>query len=1169
MKKKLTAGREPQRFSPWLKRLLIMKMLVILLLVVGLTSSYAESDAQTTKLNLKLKSATVKDVIQEIERQTDLSFMYDNNVFNVDRPVSISVENATVKSVVEKLISGENLKYEMVNRYIVITANNTPSAFSQQQKSVSGKVTDSSGASLPGVSVVVKGTTNGTISDGNGNYSLSNIPENAIVQFSFVGMKRQEIEVAGKTTINITLTEDAFGIEEVVAVGYGVQKKVNLTGSVASVSGEELAKRPVVNITQSLQGLVPGLNVNISNKGGTPGSSYNLNIRGQGNLSGSDTPYVLVDGMEMSLSDVNPNDIENISVLKDAAAASIYGARAAYGVILVTTKKGKTSKPSISYNTNMGLTHAAKLPNMVNSFEFAKFFNTGWKNGTGNVEYSETKLALLEQFVKNPTGMNQWPEQSSNWFSAENSPNGVGNTNSFKLQYKNFAIRQDHNLSVTGGNEKIQYYISGGYYDEDGLLKYADIGYKRTSLNAKLNAEIASWIKFKLNTKFTDSKNNTPFGSYAVNENMFFHNMARMRPTNSPYDLNGHFTELSQIPYLQSGSKNDTSDGNLGILTGFELEPAEKWKIYIDNNFRFDTENNEQIGLPALINGLDGTTRYEARSELGIPINGSYYRSFSKTTYNTTNVYSNYTLSINDKHNFVFLAGGQQEQNKYSSLWSKASDLLSFNNPGLNISSGEKVTGETRQDWATLGVFGRVNYDFKGIYLLEANARYDGSSRFAKDNRWGFFPSVSVGYNISREEFMAKTNTWLNSLKIRGSYGLLGNQSGAGLYTFAQTMSTSSQGTWFFQNGREMYINVPASFNSYTTWEKIENSNAAIDFSLFNGQLSGSIDVYQRTTRDMLGPTAKLADMYGTSAPQTNNATMRNRGWELSLNFRDKINPNLSYSVGAMISDYTAKVIEYQNPTLSDPANSWYAGKTVGEIWGYSASGLIQTQEEADEYNALDLKYLTGQKWKPGDVKYLDLNGDSKVNKGANIVGDMGDYTIIGNSTPRYQYSINYSLTWKRLSLSMLWQGVGKRDYNPASSVYFWGAGAKAQVTVFEEHLDYWTPENPGAYYPNPYIGTVGALPAYSAKTTQTADRYMQDASYIRLKNLTLNYELPEKWLKAIKFQRINMYCSGENLLTLTKLAKMFDPETVFVFNEGGKNYALTQVFSLGINITY
>ncbi|MCC8154753.1 MAG: hypothetical protein LIP01_11470 [Tannerellaceae bacterium] len=384
-------------------------------------------------------------------------------------------------------------------------------------------------------------------------------------------------------------------------------------------------------------------------------------------------------------------------------------------------------------------------------------------------------------------------------------------------------------------------------------------------------------------------------------------------------------------------------------------------------------------------------------------------------------------------------------------------------------------------------------------------------------------------------------------------------------------MSTETQGSWFFENGRDMYIKSPGAFNPNTTWEKIESADIGLDFGLFNNQLTGSFDIYQRTTRDMLGPTAKLAVMYGTDAPKANNASMRNRGWELSLTYRGRINSDISYSVTGMVSDYTATVLEYENPNKYNPSDEdvWYPGKKVGEIWGYRADGLIQTQAEADEYNKLDLSFLTGQAWKPGDVKYKDLNNDGKINNGSNTVGDMGDMEIIGNKTPRYQYSINGAITWKRLTVSMLWQGVGKRDYDPGTSVLFYGAGAKAQVVVLEEHLDYWREDNPGAYYPNPYIATVGGFADLRAKTMQTTDRYLQNAAYIRLKNLTVSYDLHPNWIKPIGLQRVNIYFSGENLLTFTKLAKMFDPETAFVALEGGKNYPLTQIYSFGLNVSF
>ena len=378
------------------------------------------------------------------------------------------------------------------------------------------------------------------------------------------------------------------------------------------------------------------------------------------------------------------------------------------------------------------------------------------------------------------------------------------------------------------------------------------------------------------------------------------------------------------------------------------------------------------------------------------------------------------------------MAGYQEENYAYSYLYESVTDMISTNNPGLNLGTGEKSTTDTRNGWATRGFFGRINYDYDGRYLLEVNGRYDGSSRFASDHRWGFFPSVSLGWNITRESFMEKSLEVLSNLKLRASWGLLGNQSGAGLYTFTSIMGIQPLGNWYFQDGRDMYINAPGVIDPFTTWEKVESKNLGLDFGFFNNALTGTFDVFQRDTKDMLGPSADLADFFGAEAPNTNNARMRNRGWELSLQYRGKIGKDIHYSIGGSLADATSEVTAYENPTGTNPQDNWYVGKKVGEIWGYKASGLLQTQEEADTYNnTYDLSFLSGQKWMPGDVKYMDLNNDKKINNGNNTLEDMGDMCVIGNTTPRYQYTLNGSISWKGISLSMMFQGIGKRNWSP------------------------------------------------------------------------------------------------------------------------------------------
>lgn len=1048
----------------------------------------------------------------------------------------------------------------------------------QQGIEARGTVVDVTGEPIIGATVIEKGNpTNGTVTDLDGNFTLS-VNGNAILQISFVGYVSREVKVTQGKALRIELMDDTQTLEEVVVVGYGVQKKINLTGSVSTVNGEELGQRPVANATQSLQGLVPGLTVSNSNSG-RPGASSSLTLRGQGNLADTANPYVLVDGVEMDLADVNPNDIENISVLKDAAAASIYGARAAYGVILVTTKKGKEGKARISYQGTVGWSSPTVLPEMANAYDFAVYFNQACENAGVAKQYGEEKLAQLEQYVRNPGSFSLadcWSELGSanNLVGAfENSAKGLGNVDYFDLHYKDAAFKQNHNLSISGGGKAAQYYVSGGMYKEDGILRYADIGYTRFNFNANVTSEVTDWLKLKVNTKFMNSDSDTPFGTGGLSEG-FYHSLARFRPTVNERDPNGNFTELTMIPYLQSGTYTTTEKNNLTLTGGLEVTPLKDWRIFFDYTYRQNNTDYEALNVAPMIPGADGVTLYKGtRDELGVAENGRFTRSSAISQYQSVNLYTNYLLSLADRHNFTLMAGYQEEDYTYKYLYDSVTQLISTTNPSLSLADGTRTVRDTRNGWATRGFFGRINYDYMGRYLVELNGRYDGSSRFASDHRWGFFPSVSLGWNITREPFMEKTADILSNLKLRASWGLLGNQSGAGLYTFASTMSSFSTGNWYFQQNREGYLTAPGVVTSNTTWEKVESKNIGIDFGFFGNALTGTFDVFQRDTKDMLGPTADLADFFGAAAPETNNARMRNRGWEVTLQYRGKIGKDIAYSIGGSLSDATSEVTAYENPTGTNPQSNWYVGKKVGEIWGYRASGLIQTEAEAEEYNnTYDLSYLSGQKWQPGDVKYLDLDKNNSIDNGTNVLGDMGDMTIIGNSTPRYQYTLNGSVSWKGLTLSLMFQGVAKRDWCPEmGTVYFWGSGPYAQVTVFKEHLDYWTPENPGAYYPNPYTAAAGAIGRFRSKTSQKCDRYMQNAAYCRLKNLTVSYDLPSSWTQKIGLSKAQVFFSGENLLTFTKLAGMFDPEAIFTASdyssEAGKNYPMNRVLSFGVII--
>ena len=1157
---------------------LVMKLFIFYLFCsIGMLQA-VETYAQNARLSLNVEEETVANILRQIEDASDFDFFYNNSHVDLNRRVSVSAQNSDIFSILDEIFEGTEVRYTVLDKKIILSTElgSSTQGVQQQGNIVKGKVVDVNGEPVIGATIKEVGTSNGTVTDVDGNFTI-NTQADATLEVSFIGYQSQTLKAVTGKELAITLKEDTEMLDEVVVIGYGIQKKVNLTGAVSTVKGEELSQRPVANATQSLQGLIPGLTVNNVNAG-RPGSSNTLTLRGQGNLNNTANPYVLVDGIEMDLSDVNPNDIESISVLKDAAAASIYGARAAYGVILVTTKKGEAGKTRISYQGTVGWSSPTVLPTMANSYDFATYFNQGCTNAGVPQQYSPEKIELLQQYIKDPTSVDCWADlngQNNLVAAFENTANGVGNVDYFKLHYKNSAFKQNHNISFSGGNPKAQYYISGGMYTEDGILRYADMDYRRFNFNANINSQITKWLKIKINTKFTNSDTDSPFGEGGLSEG-FFHSLARFRPTVSPIDPNGHFTELTMIPYLQSGTYTDTAKNNLTLNGGFEINPIKNWQIFFDYSYKQNCTNYQALNVAPMIPGADNTTLYKGtRVELGVEENGKFTRSEFFEQYQSINLYTNYKISFKEKHNFTLMGGYQEDNFSYKNLYSSVTDLISASNPGLELGTGNKTIKDIRNGWATRGFFGRINYDYKGRYLMEINGRYDGSSRFSSDHRWGFFPSVSLGWNIAHENFMKKSADYLSLLKLRISWGLLGNQNGADLYTFAGVMSIEPLGKWYFQNGREMYIKAPGVVDPYTTWEKVESKNIGVDFGFFNNALTGSFDIFQRDTKDMLGPSADFPDFFGAQAPKTNNAQLRNRGWEFAIQYQGKIGEDINYSIGSSIADAKTLITAYENPSGTDPQKNWYTGKNAGEIWGYRASGLIQSQEEADEYNKkYDLSYLSGHKWVPGDVKYLDLNGDNKIDNGTNTLKDMGDMTVIGNTTPRYQYTINGSISWKDLSLSLMFQGVGKRDWAPDMySAYFWGAQGFAGVHVFKEHLDYWRPDNPNAYYPNPYIAGGATWAPYASKVYQVSDRYIQNAAYCRLKNLTLSYNLPLKLINKIGLTKAQIFFSGENLLTFTQMPTMFDPEGIFVASQtysaskDGKNYPMNKVYSIGVII--
>lgn len=1034
-------------------------------------------------------------------------------------------------------------------------------AIEQQQKvHVKGVVKDQAGEALIGVSVKVRNSTTGTITNMDGGFSID-VPKGSILEFSFIGYKTATVKVDGGT-VNVTLAEDTEILDEVVVVGYGSQKKVNVTGSVSMVDSKVLESRPVQNVSQALQGQIPGLNMSVGNSGGALDGSLNINIRGAGTI-GSDSnsnPLVLIDGIEGDMNTVNPNDIATVSVLKDAASSSIYGARAAFGVILITTKNGQSGKTRVNYSGNVRFSDAVQVPEMTNSLDFANYFNAAQANaGNGTPIFNGENMGRIKDYMDGKFTDPTKPEYYGTTAGSNGRWQGYGgafaNTDWFKEFYNNWVPSQEHNLSISGGNEKITYMLSGSFLDQKGLLRHGDDNFNRYTLNSKISAKLADWVTMNYSNKWTRENYDRP--TYMTG--LFFHNIARRWPTCPAIDPNGNYAADMEIIQMEEGGiQTSEKNWNTNQLQ-FVFEPIKDWHITVEGSLRQYNEKYHWEVLP--IYGYDASNEAYLLSWNGGAPGYSEVQDFRKSEdYFSTNIYTDYGKTIGD-HYFKVMAGFNSELYKPGDLTGFGTNLISANVPQLSATQSNKRASNGESELAIAGFFGRVNYNYKERYMIEANLRYDGSSRFVGDKRWGLFPSFSAGWNIAREDFFQPLAHLIGTFKVRGSWGQLGNNETKAWYPFYQSMPTGvSNSNWLLSGKQSNTASLPGIVNNILTWETVESWNVGFDFGMLNNRLTGSFDYYNRYTYDMVGPAPTLPSVLGTSAPKVNNADLKSYGWELELSWRDRIN-EFNYGVRFILSDGMREVLKYPNETNSIATNTYYKNQRLGDIWGYQTVGIAQTQEEMDQH-LIKNKPNWGSAWGAGDVMFADLNNDNEVTSGSETLDDPGDRKIIGNDTPRYNFGFTLDGSWKGLDFSVFLQGVMKRDYW-LDGPYFWGArGDEWQSTCFKEHLDYWTPENANAYYPKPYFGSI-------TKNQQRQSGYLQNAAYLRLKNVQVGYTLPKVWTSKAAMESVRFYVSGDNLLTWTGISSIFDPETLGGEYDAGKLYPLQRTISVGININF
>lgn len=1018
---------------------------------------------------------------------------------------------------------------------------------------IKGSVTSDSGEPLTGVTVKVSGGGNGTVTDIDGNFSVNAAP-GSLLTFSYTGFKPQTVKA--QEGMQVVLQSSVNDLNEVVVVGYGTQKKANLTGAVASVNGSVLENRPISNIGQGLQGVVPNLNVSMGH-GGAPGAGASFNVRGTTSLNGGE-PLVLVDNVQMDANLVNPDDIESISVLKDAASAAIYGARAAYGVILITTKKGKlNSRPTVQFSASGYWQSPAVEMHNVNSLDYLKMIDIAYQNSGGSGHYFNPLVyEYTEKYVNGTYDQPVFFDKSYSAFKYGYN----GNTDWWNELYKT-SFSQIYNASISGGSQKTRYYVSLGSNNQGGILKATDEKYNKYNANINVTSELTPWMEVSAKiahtyttemhpTGGTTAMNNTAYSGLSAYSGMMKSDLSPLMPVKHPdghYAGQGNFT--NPVAIQAQGGNARYRQNDLWMTAGVKLTPIKGLIVNADYTWNYyGWASTQHVRNFYDYTAVPGTENYYPWTNPS-----SVTRSNSDDYYSSFNAFAEYNLSLgNNDHNMKFMVGYNQEKKRTQYYYAGRKDLIDPENPAINQAIGDMAIDGNMGQWAVNGTFARFNYDYKGRYLLELNGRYDGSSKFKKGHRYQFFPSISAAWRLSEEKFFEGVKSWWDNMKLRVSYGSLGNQAVNGNFPYLATYGINTKYGALLGGGRPVAVYAPGLVSSSFTWETVNQIDFGFDAAFLRNRLSASFDWYRRNTKDMLTDGEVLPAVLGASVPRQNAANLKTVGWELSLEWNDRLANGLSYHVKGVLSDYQSTITKFNNPT--GLISQYYVGRKMNEIWGYVSNGLFQTEQEANAH--ANQSYLYGGKWTAGDVRFEDLDGNNKIDIGDNTLANPGDRKIIGNSTPRFAFGITAGLEYKGIDFEMFWQGIGKRDWFPGNgSAAYWGFTNEWQ-TPLTTSLDYWTPENTNAFFPR--------LGWANGGNRNTSTRYLQNASYCRLKNVTLGYTLPRNILDKIGVSRLRVYVTGENLLTFTSLIKAFDPETL-----NNMTYPINKKIAVGLNLTF
>lgn len=1062
------------------------------------------------------------EAIKQIEKETDYTFMYDKNSINLEEYVSFVLDSSNIQKTVNTLLkSNKSLTFKIINRQIIL------SKVEQKEPSkVKGTIVDTSGLPLIGVNITVKGNSSrGTISDFDGNFSL-NAQKGESLVISYIGYATQNIKLHNLKDLSITLHDDSELLDEVVVVGYGTQKKMNLTGAVETVDSKSIENRPIRSATDALQGAVPGLVV--TSNTGAPGQFSSLQIRGKTSIN-SGGALVMIDGMPGDINHVSPQDIESISVLKDAASAAIYGARAAEGVILITTKRGKSQKTKVDYSGNFSYNIPTRLPKSNNAYDHALLSNTAFKNAGLAVNFSDEALEAIKDpsIIALPRG-NDWLYTSDvDWID----------------MMMDHSFQQNHNLSISKAADKLNYLFSASWLDQNGMFsEYGPDNFDRVNIRSNVGVDIIKdklTFDSKINYTHTDKKYHPQFSSWSIPYITFI----QAGPNMPVYDENGNYARYrmqgNPIQALQEGGEGTFKQQKIEGIFELTYKPIKGLLLKATGGAIIRNNQTKEFRRAYGKYGPNGLIS-EGAGQHGP---NSVDQNSSSNRYLTGQLIAEYSKVFKEVHDFKILGGWSAEESVHESLGAKRTDIVGNELPSLNLGSTEGWSNSAGEsDWALLSGFMRLNYAYKSKYLFETNFRADASSRFSKKNRWGVFPSASLGWRISEENFMKNQKVFSN-LKLRMSWGQLGNQSGLGYYDHIAQYSVG--GYYPFDSNLGQWAVANKLPSEDRTWETVEMKNIGLEMGFLKNRLTTSIEYFVKRNKDMLVG-IELPSVIGIDVPTGNYGELKVNGWELSIGWRDQIE-DFSYGVSFNISDQKDKLVDYgvEYNGFTAGINQRVQGYSLGSIFGYKTDGYFSSQEEADK-SAVINRAITGA----GDIKYIDKDKDGKISA-------PNDLEYLGTTTPRFVYGLNFNGQWRGFDFSMIFQGVGKRNYYIGQEIM-----APFSVTwgnfSYTMHNDYWTEDNPDAALPRHYAG--------AGHNYHTSDHWMQNASYLRLKNLQIGYSFDKKLISKLKLERCRVYFSGENVAEISSLNKNFDPELT---TTSGFMYPIMRSFSLGLNLTF